>query len=125
MLDRIFIRSTVRKVLDFLAQERQILLFGPLSDLTKLADNRHKASEKLLNSGHLLHEDEVHAIRQAASKNSALLAASMSGAKSARKMLVELGQASENMGVYTSTGTPLETRKGIDIAGKAAGSEKF
>ena len=125
MLDRFFGRNKVSKAIRFLAKERNILLNGPLADLEGLSGQRVKIVDSLTNGETPFLPSEIEAIRRDAKRNQTLFEASLSGLESARQILGNRRQDTENMGVYTDTGHLLEQRKPKDLKPRGEGSEKF
>jgi len=108
MLDSFTARGRIRNILKLLAEERKIILKGPISDLSRLSARRDKLVEGLTSGKIALVEADIKAIRQEAERNKNLLKASLSGMQAAKTMLSEQHRAATTMGTYTDSGERLE-----------------
>jgi len=115
MLDSFTSRGRIRNILKLLAEERKILLKGPLSDLNRLAARRDKMVEGLTDSKTSLGDADIKAIRKAADRNKGLLKASLSGIQAAKALLSEHHQVATTMGTYTDSGERLEVPQSSDL----------
>lgn len=109
MFDSFTARGRVRSILKLLAEERNIILKGPLSDLERIAMRRDKLVEDLTSGKIPLIEADIEAIRHEADRNQSLLKASLSGLNAAKTLLSEQHRAATTMGTYTDAGERFET----------------
>ena len=98
-----------------LREEREIILKGPLSDLSRIAARRDKLAEALTSEKMVLTEADIKALRHAADRNQSLLKASLSGMRAAKSLLTEQRQAATTMGTYTDSGERLESLQESDL----------
>lgn len=106
MFGRFFGASRRARILKLLDQERHLILNGPLADLQPLVARREKAIAELDASAADLPKDFLVALREGATRNQSLLAASLEGARSARKQLETILAAAGELGTYTTDGEP-------------------
>jgi len=108
MFDSFTARGRIRNILKLLRDEREILLKGPLSELTRLSALRDKLVEDLTNGKTELAEADMKALHHEADRNQRLLEASLSGMSAAKTLLAEQRQTATTMGTYTDSGERLE-----------------
>lgn len=108
MFESLIANGRVRNVLKFLMDERQIIVKGPLSGLAKLSARRDRVVGDLNNGRIRVREADIVRIKREATRNQALLEASLSGIKAAKAQLAAQQQAATSMGTYTGTGERMQ-----------------
>ncbi|OUS05730.1 hypothetical protein A9Q96_11055 [Rhodobacterales bacterium 52_120_T64] len=108
MFDSFTTRGRVRSILKLLAEERNIILKGPLSDLQGISARRDKLVDGLVGGQVALTNIDLAAIHHQANRNQNLLKASISGVRAAKALLSEQNRAAATMGTYTDSGERLE-----------------
>lgn len=108
MFDSFTKHGRIRNILKLLADERKVILEGPLSDLNRIVAQREKIVTSLTAGNVQLVEADINAIRNEAGRNQNLLKASLSGMQAAKTLLSEQRRAAETMGTYTDSGARLE-----------------
>lgn len=115
MIDTLLARKRIRSILGLLAEERNVILKGPLSTLAELTQKRENLLDSLMEVKAALSEVDLEPIRIEAAKNQRLLDASMSGVKEANRILADQHHVATTMGTYNDSGKRMEIRKSRDL----------
>ncbi len=107
MISAFMARAKVKQIMILMEEERLVLLNGPLSSITEIANKRGAIFDALENGGPVSRAvlgDGVSQIRNLAIQNKKLFEASIEGMKAATDTLQKLEENIGVMGTYTSSG---------------------
>ena len=103
MIDSVLARRKMRHLVAAMAAEREVLLHGPLEKLQDISEKRDQILKSLIEGGAVSRQilaDGLEEIKAAAARNAALMHASMSGIKDARKEIESMEEKLNQLDTY-------------------------
>ncbi len=108
MIGRLLRSGRHERILKLLDREREIILNGPLSELTALVEKRETAIREVLSEGATAPEPFLTALKAKAERNARLIQSSLSGVRAATAEIDRLEAATRGLRTYTERGAPVD-----------------
>lgn len=115
MIESILNKNRMKKIRALLLLERSKIVEGPMTDILDISKKRDQLVQALADSRGEISLADLRGIKKESARNQQLLQSSISGIRSAQKMLASQRREATSLGTYTESGDRIDTPVVSDI----------